>query len=401
MKLALENVRIIEYGSLVCAPHCGKLLADMGADVIKIEPPGQGDVARRRGPFLKDVPDGELSGLFLYLNTNKRGITLNLEKATGREIFKKLIKDADVLIEDTKPGAMATLGLGYQELKAINPHLVMTSITPFGQTGPYKDYQGSDLIAWQMVGAGYTTPRHAGTAEQEPLRVLQMASFMVAVAAAIATLGALRVQRRDGTGQQVDISQWESLFGLVAEHTPFWTYQKENPTRVSKAWHAPFHFFRCKDGWAFVYADEPHHWQRLVAIMGNPDWANIELFKDGFSRGEHWESLQPLIEEWTLQHTKNEIFEAGKKYGVPLSKAQSPAEVLASPQFNGRGFFVNIAHPRAGKLTYPGAPYLFGETPWRVRQPAPMLGEHNEEIYCQQLGYTREELTKLYENGII
>ena len=401
MKLALEGIKIIEYGNLICAPHCTKLLADMGAEVIKVEKPGEGDIARKRGPFLKDVPDRELSGMFLHVNTNKLGITLDIEKATGKEIFKKLIKDADILIEDTQRGMLENLGLGYNDLKSINSRLVMVSITPFGQTGPYKDYKGSDLIAWQMVGAGYTTPRWGGSADIEPLKTLNVASFMIATAAAVAALGALRAQRLQGIGQQVDVSQIESLFGLMAEHTPFWTYQGENPTRVAKPWHAPFHFIRCKDGWAFFYADEPHHWERLKEIMGNPEWAEIELFKDGFSRGEHWESLQPLLEDWALQHTKDEIYEAGKAKGVPLSKANSIAEVLENKQFRGRGFFVDIEHSKAGKLTYAGAPYIFSETPWTVRLPAPLLGQHNEEIYCQRLGYTREELVKMYEIGII
>ena len=150
MKLTLKDVSVIEYGNLISAPFCGKLLADLGADVIKVEKPGQGDIARDKKPFLKDIPGKERSGLFLYLNTNKLGVTLNTEKAAGVEIFKKLIKSADILIDDTPPGSMTKLGLDYNKLKSINPSLVMVSITSFGQTGPYKDYQGCDLISWHM-----------------------------------------------------------------------------------------------------------------------------------------------------------------------------------------------------------------------------------------------------------
>jgi len=400
LKLALEDVKVIEYGNLICAPYCGKMLADLGADVIKIEKPGVGDIARRRAPFLDDIPGPERSGMFLDLNTNKRGVTLDIEKATGREIFKKLISDADILIEDTKPGTLDSLGLGYDALKSINPRLVMTSITPFGQTGPYKDYKGSDLIAWHMGGAGYVTPRWAGTTEQEPLRVMQMASFITGITAAVATMCALRVQRCTGIGQQVDVSQLEAIIALIAEHTPVWPYEHGNPTRVSRAYFAPFHFLKCKDGWVHLTGDD-YHWQRFVNIMDNPEWADEELFGDRFSRGDYWESLEPLITEWTMKHTKADLFKLAKEKKIPLAPANSVAEVVENRQLKERGFFIAMEHPEAGKLTCPGAPYKFSKTPWTIRKPAPLLGQHNEDIYCNQLGYTKRELTKMYEAGII
>ncbi|MDD4859603.1 MAG: CoA transferase [Dehalococcoidales bacterium] len=401
MKLALKDVKVIEYGEYICAPYAGKLLADMGAEVIKIEKPGVGDIARRREPFLDDIPGPDRSGLFLYLNTNKMSVTLNVEKPTGQEIFQKLIKDADVLIEDTAPGAMAKMGLGYKELKKINPSLVMTSITAFGQNGPWKDYKTSDLVNWQVIGAGYVTPRWAGTADQEPLRVLHTGSYMTATAAAVATMCALHHQRRTGHGQQVDISQMEALMGLVAEHMNWWPYEQISPTRTSIPEGAPRHFFQVKDGWVFLYADEPHHWERLVEIMGKPDWANIDMFKTGRSRGEYWDSLRPLIADWIKDKTKAEIFEAGKAKGVPLSRVNTMEDVLNNPQFQERGAFVEVSHPVAGKLTYPGGPYKFTASPWAIRSPAPMLGQHNLDIYVNRLGYTRKDLVKLYEVGII
>ncbi|MDD5127859.1 MAG: CoA transferase [Dehalococcoidales bacterium] len=401
MKLALKDVKIIEFGEMICIPYCGKLLADLGAEVIKIEKPGVGDAARRRGPFLDDIPGPERSGLFLYLNTNKKSVTLSLEKPTGREIFHKLVKDADVLLEDTAPGKLARMGLAYKDLRKINPSLIMSSVTPFGQTGPWRNYKTSDLVNWQVVGAGYVTPRWAGTPNQEPLRVLNTASYMTAASVAAATMGALHHQRRTSHGQQIDISQMEALMGLVAEHTNWWPYEGMSPTRTSIPEGAPRHFFKVKDGWVFVYADEPHHWERLVEIMGKPDWAQIDMFKTGKSRGEYWESLQPLIAEWIKDKTKAEIFEAGKAKGVPLSRVNTMEDVLKNPQFVERAVFVDIAHPVAGKLTYPGAPYKFAESPWSLRSPAPLLGQHNVEIYGDRLGYDKKDLVKLYEIGII
>jgi len=400
LKLALDDVKVIEYGSLISAPYCSKLLADMGADVIKIEKPGQGDTARNRGPFLNDIPGRERSGLFLYLNTNKRGITLNLEKATGQEIFKKLVKEADILIEDTKPGKLLTLGLGYHNLESINPKLIMTSVTPFGQTGPYKNYKGSDLIGWHMGGAGYVTPRFVGTTEQEPLRAMQTASFITGITAAVATMCALHVQRHTSLGQQVDVSQLEAVVLLGGPIPAYWPYEHRSRTRASRFALAPIAFLKCKDGWICINAVEEHHWRRFVNIMGNPEWADEELFKDTYSRGEYWESLEPLITDWTMKHTIAEILEAGGKE-LPIGPVKSVAEIMESRQLKERGFFIEVEHPKAGKLTYPGAPYRFSRTPWIIRRPAPLLGQHNEDVYCNQLGYTKKELVKMYEAGII
>lgn len=401
MKLALANVKVIEYGDFLGVPFCGKLLADLGAEVIKVEKPMEGDPARRKGPFPEDKPGIERSGLFLYLNANKLGVTLDLDKETGREIFRKLIKDTDILIEDTKPGKLAELGLSYSNLKSVNPSLIMTSITPFGQTGPYKDYEGSDLIAWQMGGAGYVTPRWAGTAEQEPLQATQFASFMAAINAAAATMCALLVQKRTGLGQQVDVSLLESMVTAIAEITPAWPYLHRSWTRASRPQVAPQHLIRCKDGWVHLHADEPHHWRRLLETMGNPEWGDEEPFRDMYYRAEYWESLEPLITEWTMKYTKAELFELAKANKIPLGPVNSAAEVVGNPQFKERGFFTTVKHSVVGKLTYPGAPYKFSKTPWAFRRPAPLLGQHNEDIYCDRLGYTKRELVKMYQVGII
>jgi len=377
------------------------MLADLGADVIKIEKPGTGDAARRRGPFVDDIPGPERSGLFLDLNTNKRGITLNLEKATGREIFKKLIKDADILIEDNQPGRMDSLGLGYNHLKAVNPRLVMTSLTPFGQTGPYKDYKGSDLIGCQMSGIGHITPRWVGTTDQEPLRVQQVYSFITGITATVATMCALRVQRNTRRGQQVDVSQLEALVTAMDFQAMYWPYGNRSITRASKPELGPANFLKCKDGWVQPTVVTNDQWNKFVDLMGNPEWAYDELFSDGYSRGEHWESLEPLVTDWSTRYTKQEIFEMAKEKRVPLAPLHSMSEVVEHEQFRERDFFVDIEHPESGKLTYPGAPYKLAGTPWKIRQPAPLLGQHNVDIYCDELGYTRTELVKMYETEII
>jgi CoA:oxalate CoA-transferase len=398
--LSLQDVRVLEYGSMIGAPYCSKMLADLGAEVIKIEQPVTGDAARRHGPFANDIPGQERSGFFIYLNTNKLSVTLDLKKATGRDIFKKLAANADVLIEDTRPGTLGKIGLGYKQLKANNPRLVMVSITPFGQTGPYKNYKGSDLIGFHMGGIGYTTPRWAGTTEQEPLRVTRMADFLTAMAAATATMSAVHVQRETGAGQHVDISQMEAMIRLNPQNMCHWPYEQTSETRASQSAFGPQQFFRCKDGWCFVHAEEPHHWQRFVEIMGNPEWANIDLFEDAIGRAEYWDALKPLIEEWAMHHTKMEIFEAAKGK-IPLAPSNTIDEVMTSRQLKDRQFFIDIDHPVAGKFTYPGAPHKFAKSEWSIRRPAPLLGQHNEEIYVKRLGYSRRELVELAEARII
>ncbi|MCK9275085.1 MAG: CoA transferase [Syntrophales bacterium] len=399
-KLSLQDVRILEYGNMICAPYCSKLMADLGAEVVKIEKPNSGDDARRRGPFAHNIAGNERSGFFIYLNTNKKSVTLDIEKKTGREIFKKLVKNTDIFIEDTAPGMLEKFGLGYNELKTLNPKLIMVSITFFGQTGPYKNFKGSDLIGFHMGGIGYTTPRWAGTPEQEPLRVMQLADFFTAMAAATAAMSALHVQREHGIGQHVDLSQLEAMIRLNPQNIARWPYTHTNDTRVSESELGPQQFFRCKDGWCFVHAEEPHHWKHFVEIMGNPEWASDEIYESAPKRAQHWDIMKPLVEKWAMHHTKLEIFEAAKGK-IPLAPSNTIDEVLCSRQLKERRYFIDIDHPAAGKFTYPGAPHKFSRSEWSVRNTAPLLGQHNEEIYVKHLGYSVSELAKMAELGII
>ncbi|MDD4859986.1 MAG: CoA transferase [Dehalococcoidales bacterium] len=400
MKTALGDLKVIEYAGMINAPYCAKMLADLGAEVIKIEQPG-GDDARRRGPFLADVPGPERSGLFLYVNSNKRGVTLDITTATGREIFRRLIQDADILVEDTRPGTLRALGLGYRDLKKLNPRLIMTSVTPFGQTGPYHKWKGSDLIGWEISGMGYITPRHGGRPDQEPLRLLQTASFITGTTAALGTMNALEAQHRTGRGQQVDCSQMEAVIYLTGDCVAYWPYEHRSVSRTFKTMYGPEHLVHCKDGFVMVHGMEPHHWRGLAEMTGNAHLIDDERYKDPFTRGQNWESLEPPIEAFTRQYTKNELFLMAKEKGIPMGPALTMDEILALEQFKARQFFIEIEHPEAGNLTYPGALCKYSRTPARISRPAPRLGEHNEEVYCGQLGYSKADLVRLYEAGII
>lgn len=401
MKSALDGIKVIEYGGPISVPYCGKMLADLGAEVIKVEKPGTGDSTRRMGPFPDNNVDMAHSGFFLYLNTNKYGITLDTEKPAGRKVLKELIKCANVFIENSKPGKLAEIGLDYRDLKKMNPSLVMTSITPFGQTGPYRKYNGCDLTAWHMGGVGILTPRLIGTEEQEPLRVLHIASFISGMTAATATMCAIRVQERAGIGQQVDVSELEAVATAARIYLAFWAYEHRNVTRVTPTQYAPQNFIKCKDGWIFIQGVEEHHWRRIVECMGSPEWADEEAFKDRYNRAQNWNRLEPLITKWAMSHTKAEIAEMGNAKGIPMGPVHSMEEVLGNDHLKERDFFKVVESIDAGKILQPGSPYNFTKIPWAIRKPAPTLGQDNEEIFCARLGYSIEELVSLRESGVV
>jgi crotonobetainyl-CoA:carnitine CoA-transferase CaiB-like acyl-CoA transferase len=403
-KEALSGIRVLEYAQLVAGPYCAKMFADLGAEVIKIEQPGVGDQARHLEPFLNEIPHPERSGLFLYLNTNKKGITLNLETVTGVNLFKELIEISDIFIETPPPRQLEELGLGYNVLKEVNPKLVMVSISPFGQTGPYKDYRTSDLVSFHMSGFGYLNPRGATDANRPPLKAGgRLADFFAALNAAGAALCALHARRLTGLGQHVDISRQECIIPMLRRPLTAYFYRdRQISSRLTRSWRiAPNDLMPCKDGYVFVSAVEEGQWQRFVELMGNPDWAKDPRFQNRISRTENWEVLEPLITAWLMKHTKEEISRTAQANRVPISPVNTAGDLFKSRHLNTRGFFVEIDHPEAGKLKYPGAPYRLSQTPWRLKRRAPLLGEYNEEVYCDLLGHSKRELVKMREAGVI
>jgi CoA:oxalate CoA-transferase len=400
-KRALEGVKVLELCHAVAGPYCTKLLADLGAEVVKIEQPGPGDVARSLAPFFHDMPDPEASGLFLYLNTNKLGITLNVEVATGGDIFRELVKQTDILVEDNPPQWMTEQGLDYQSLKEINPKLIMASITPFGQTGPYRDYRAYPLNVFHSGGEGYLTPGGVENIGHPPLKVGGfIAEYDSGLSAAIAILGALYWSKGSGAGQWIDISKQESVMALNRLDMVRSVNEGEVITRAKQG--VPYGgALPCKDGYTVFITWESVQWDRLVEFMGDPEWASDDNFGDYASRYRHGELLNALLTEWLTNHTEDELYHKGQAAGVPFAKVYTSKSLVDSAHLKTRGFFVDVDHPKTGKVKYPSAPYKFSETPWQVTRPAPLLGEHNEEIYTRRLGYRREELSKLGAAGVI
>lgn len=400
---ALERVRVLEFADFVTAPYCAKLLADLGADVVKIEHPGTGDEARRKGPFPDDIPHPEKSGLFLYLNTNKRGVTLDPATASGRKIFLDLAARADILVEDRPPGAMADLGLAYDTLREANPRLIVTSITPFGQTGPYRTYKAYGLNICHGAGAGYLTPvEDAAEGEKGPLKgggYFDQCSN--GLSAATATLLAFYQRQMTGEGQHLDISEQEA--SLAYDRVEIGMYTTENYIcgRVRPGGGAALS--PCRDGHIIIAAvGNPKHWQALCEIMGNPPWTADERFQTDEGRFFHSLALNVLIGEWTKNHTKEELYHRLARAAIPVGAVRTQEELMkGDEQLRARGFFAEIDHPAAGRLTYPSASYRLSATPWELARPAPTLGQHNEDIYGEILGYRREDLVRLRQLGVI
>ncbi|MBI2909596.1 MAG: CoA transferase [Chloroflexi bacterium] len=399
---ALEGIKVLEMCRMVCGPYAAKLMADLGAEVIKVEEPGKGDPARSRGPFQRDIPHPERSGLFLYLNTNKLSITLNLRKPAGKKAFKQLIKETDILIEDNPPGFMKKLGLDFDSLQAVNPMLVMTSVTPFGQTGPYKSFKAFHMNVYHAGGDGYLLSSGPEFWHREPTRGGRyLGDYEAGATAAGATMAALYARDVIGGGQHVDVSMQEALISLnrgVLARYPNEGVVESRATRQYE-WGG---IMRCKDGYVLLQAfNEPHHWTGLVDLMGSPEWAKDEKYRTKPARAANRDELNAHILDWMKDRTMDEIYHGGQARSVPVGPFYSPKDVVNNVHLNARGFFAEIDHPETGRLKYPSMPFKLSATPVGAGVGAPLLGQHNDDILGHRLGYSHEDLIRLRGDGVI
>jgi crotonobetainyl-CoA:carnitine CoA-transferase CaiB-like acyl-CoA transferase len=380
MPRALEGLNVVEYNTTGAASYASKLMADLGADVVKVEDPA-GDPDRSRGPFPGGDPHPEKSGTFLYMNCNKKGVTLNLSDATGRDIFDKLLSSADVLLHDLPPREAEALGLTYGRIGASNPRLVMTSITPFGQDGPHRDYKAYDLT---ILSAGGWTWLNGwpGDTENPPLRPYgRQSAVQAGVNAAVATMGAIFGRLKSGKGQHIDVSAQECILSILEFAYEIWPYMKVPTVRWGQRPIQPIDMFQCKDGgWIFVLTIEEHQWQALVEVMETPEWATWDIAANRFVRAANWDALRPFMEEWVSQWNTDDLYRAAQAKRVPFAPASTLANLLDSDHLKARGFFVEVTHPQSGTYKQAGAPYKLSGTPWEIRSPAPTLGQHNDEV---------------------
>ena len=404
---ALGDLKIVELADMIAGPFCTRVMADLGAEVIKVEKPRDGDLARQRGPFPHHEPHPERSTLFLYLNTNKRGITLDFSKPAGVHLFRALLKDADILVEAQKPGTLAALGLGYDHLKALNPGLIMASISPFGQTGPYKDYKAYDLNCYHFGVVGYETPFNQVTdpTTQPPLKAAgEQADFLTGWTTAAAIMCAVHWRHLTGEGQHVDLAAIEAVANMIRPNYPFYYYEQPdgpNRQRLSKRqeWGLPW-VWPCRDGYVAILAITDQHWYALKALLGQPEWMEDELFKTPQGRFMHADVIKSLLETWLQEHDRDEIYKNGQALHLPIFPVQNLTEVMATRHFHEREFFVSQEVPGAGSVLLPGPPFKMSLTPWSLRRPAPRLGQHNTAVYSD-FGLSAAEIARLQEEGVI
>lgn len=387
----------MDLGSGISGPWCAKILADYGAEVIKVEHPGSGDDARRIGPFAGDDPHPEKSLTFLYLNTNKKGITLDPSTPTGRKLLNQLLADADVLVENYPPAKSKELGLDYATLSAINPQLVMTSITPFGQTGPYRDYQATDIVTYALSGLMY----HSGDSDKEPLRNVLDQSFYVAGAnAAAATQVALFARLTSGEGQYVDVSASECLGGHLVQPLPYYNYMGAIKGRRPVRGAGFDELMPARDGYVAPSVQGSQPWSTVAGLIGVPEMLD-EKFSTGAGRIAHGEELKELLIKGLSQWDRMPLFLASGEQRLVFGMAQDAGDLVNCPHLQARDFFVEVNHPVVGSAQYPGmAVRLPGET-ITDSQPAPLLGQHNSEVYGQKLTYSPENLVSLRNNNVI
>ena len=400
---ALGRRRVLELADET-GVYCGKLLADMGADVVKIERPG-GDATRNIPPFWHDTPDQNSSFFFLYMNANKRGVTLDITRPEGQEVFKRLAKAADIVVETFPPGYLDVLGLGYGTLREINPGLVLTSITGFGQTGPYKAFKSSDLVASALGGAMYVT----GEEGDPPVTLAgSQAHVTASLFAAVSSLFALYRSAGCGEGQHVDVSVEEAT--VSATHicgVGKWLDDNIIPRRRGTGLFAsaPSGTYPCKDGLVYLMVNRPLHWRALAQwiseVTGNQEVLDPMFEGPSSNRQSYRDLLDVYVSDLTSRFTVDEVYHEGQRRHLAFTPVNTAAAVARDPHLAARNYFVEMEHRGAGKLRYPGAPYRHSATPWRIGRPAPTVGEHNEEIYGLELGISKATTRAFRESGII
>ncbi|HKV55993.1 MAG TPA: CaiB/BaiF CoA-transferase family protein [Candidatus Binataceae bacterium] len=396
---ALNGLRVLDLTGYR-AHLCGRLMADMGADVIKTEPPG-GDPGRRVGPFVDDRPHPDRSLFFWFYNLNKRSLTLDLARPQGAEILMELAKSADLVIESFKPGRMREMGLGWEVLSQVNPALILLSIAPFGQTGPYRDFEADDTVLAALSGMLYVN----GSPRNQPVRPLGLQAYhSSAYYAAIGAMCALFARDRDGSGQWIDLSMQEGAAAAV-EHVAgsFFGEGRVEPRRGTLHWSRYFRVGRCRDG--YVMHCTLGDWTSLVEwVAGDgkardltaPEWNDV------LYRGLNAEHLFDVLDDWVKDYKRDELLERAQMLRLPYATVRNPEALLDDEQLAARGYFAEVEHPELGRrFRYPGAPYLFNGTPWRVYRRPPLIGEHTGEILRDELGFEPDRLAALAAEGII
>jgi len=386
----LAGLRVIELGTLLAGPFCGQLLGDFGAEVIKVEPPGQGDPMRVWG---REKAHGK-SLWWPVVARNKKAITLDLRQADGQALLKDLVRQSDFLLENFRPGTMEKWGLGWSELSAINPRLIMIRVSGFGQTGPYSRQAGFGAIGEAMGGLRYVV----GDPSTPPSRMgISIGDSLAATFACIGALSALHHRDKTGRGQVVDSAIYEAVLNmmesLVTEFDKAGYVRERTGAILPNV--APSNVYRTADGMVLIAANQDTVFSRLAEAMGQPDLATNPKYSSHGARGAHQVELDALVESWTSTLTTRGVLDAMDQFGVPAGLIYRAPDMLEDPHFKARDAIVSVPHPDFGELRMQNVAPKLSETPGAVRSPSPALGQHNDEIYLDVLGLSPERYAEL------
>ena len=394
-KKALEGVKILDFTRVYSGPYCTMLLADLGAEVIKVEAQGRGDDSRNFYPIKNGV-----SGYFTYLNRGKRSITLNLKSEKGKQLALELAGWADIVVENFSAGTIGRLGLGYEDIRKVNPRIIYASISGFGQSGPYSRKAAYDGIAQAMGGMVNLT----GYPDETPVKVgPAISDAATGVHAAVAILAALWHRAQTGEGQYIDMSMMDTVFSFLENSVPIMTMMGTNPERLGNGnpGSAPYNMYKCRDGVIMIATANNSLFTRLIGVMGQPELIEDPRFATNPERKLHEHEIDPIVEAWTMQHDAGEVERLLDEVGVPAARIKTVEELIDDPQLNERNMVIEHDVPGVGKVKFPGNPLKLQGTPPQTDRRAPLLGEDTESILHEILHLSREEAQALREEGVI
>ena len=403
MMQPLQGIRVVDMTRALAGPYCAMMLGDLGADVIKVEQPGQGDGCRGWGPPFVGEPYGPYPGesaYFIAVNRNKRSVTVNLKSSEGQEIVRRLAAASDVLVENFRTGVLDKMGLGYEDMHALNPRLVYCSISGYGRTGPYAKRPGYDPIIQAEGGMMSIT----GPEEGPPYRVgVPIVDIAAGMFSSTAVLAALRARDQTGEGQLVDVSLLDAQVALLANVASNYLVGKAPPRRLGNAHPniAPYQAFQARDGWFVLAAGSERLWRILCDTVERPDLKDDPRFA---TNGDRVANLAPLAEalgQVFATRDAGEWLDELREAGIPCGPINAIPDVFAHPQAEARELALEVEHPTAGPVQFTGFPYKLSQTPAAVRHAPPMLGEHTQEVLVELLGYAVEEVASLRERGAL
>jgi CoA:oxalate CoA-transferase len=399
----LAGIRVLGLEQYIAGPYCTMLLADAGAEVIKIEPPGTGDPRRSLAPFAVNEKGAKSSGGFMRFNRNKKSLTLDLKQEEGKEIFRTLVKKSDVIVENFRPDTMERLGFSYEVIRQLNPAIIYTSLSGFGRLeslrGPYWDRPGFDIVFQAMGGLMH----NVGEKDSPPLFLgVPLADIYTPMVAAYGIMMALRMREKTGRGQFVDIAMYDCMTALNEGQVLIYSYNGEVPGRDRPRLQSPQCAFKTRDGYVALIVPTEDMWARFCKAIGREDLIKHPQSSSGIIRGKNYDRfLKPILDEWMGQRTNEEVIQCLLKHGVPVGPSQTAEDLVACPQLAARKMILDIEDPVGGKKKIVGSPVKLSDAPDIGTKPAPLLGADSEEILGNLLGFDKERVGELRKKKVI